>query len=71
MTIDFAKIIRKRREKMGLTQAALADMALLHRSTIFNYENNNNRMTLDVLMTILDALGLELKVVEQEGHRYE
>lgn len=67
MTIDFSTIIRTRREELELTQAELADRAMLHRSTVSKYENNRCLMTLDILMTILDALGLKLDVIEQEG----
>ena len=67
MTIDFSAIIKTRRKELGLTQAELADRAMVNRLTVWGYENNKYRMTLDILMTILDALGLKLDVIEQEG----
>lgn len=67
MTIDFSTIIRTRREELWMSQAALADITTLHRTTVFRYEHNQSGMTLDVLISILNALGLKLDVIEQEG----
>lgn len=63
MTIDYGTLLRTRREELGLSQVAVADMAMCHRTTVIKAEQGNG-MTLDVFLSILQALKLKLEVVE-------
>ena len=65
--INYGKIIRERRQALGWSYNDLADIVVYNKGTIFNVEHNNShKCSFEVIDDILDALGLELKVVEKE-----
>jgi transcriptional regulator with XRE-family HTH domain len=66
MTIDYGTLIRMRREDLGLSKSALADRAVVHRTTIAKIESGEN-MSLDIFLSVLQALGLKMEVVEADG----
>ncbi|MBM4102570.1 MAG: helix-turn-helix transcriptional regulator [Planctomycetes bacterium] len=53
--------IRKIREKKGLSQEKLADMADLHRTYIGQVERGEKNLTLRSLERIAKALGVNIK----------
>ena len=62
--INYGKIIRERRKALGWSYTYLAYIVGYSKRTIFNVEHNNShKCSFEVIDDILDALGLELKVV--------
>ncbi|HVM41550.1 MAG TPA: helix-turn-helix domain-containing protein [Acidimicrobiia bacterium] len=62
--------LRKRRQRLGLTQQEVADLASCSERTVRSAEAGKATLRLDVLIRILDVLGLDLSVVErQTGQR--
>lgn len=68
MTIDYGTLLKMRRKELGLSQAAVADRAVCHRTTVYKAEGGGS-MTLDVFLSILNVLGLKMEIVEDEGFR--
>ncbi len=58
------KVVKARKEK-GLTQKALADQIGVSQQEISRFERLRHIPRLSSLMKIVDALGLELKLVER------
>jgi transcriptional regulator with XRE-family HTH domain len=54
--------LRRFRELRGLDQAALADLADVHRTYVSKFESSTPRDTLGRLLRMLDALDLELVI---------
>ena len=54
------KIIKERREELGVTQEQLADLAEIGLRTLKNIESGKGNPTLQTLQKIADLLGLEL-----------
>lgn len=63
---NIAKIIKKRRDELGLDQATLKDYAEIGSTTLSNIEQAKANVSIDVLEKILDVLGLELNVKVKE-----
>lgn len=61
---EISKVIKKYREKYGMTQRVLADLACVSSQTIYELEHDKRSPTLDVLLSILDALSLTIKIEE-------
>ncbi len=59
--IAFGAHLRKIREAKGLSQQELADIANLSRATIMRTENAQFAVTLDVLLSISEALEIPLR----------
>jgi len=59
---DLRRIIRKEKEKRGLTLEALEALSGVSRSTIGNWVTGSRNMTLRTLILLLNALGLEIGV---------
>lgn len=59
---DIGKWIRERRKELGVTQQTLADLAGVGINTLVAIERGEGNPRLFTLMTILDALGLQLDV---------
>lgn len=53
-------IIKERRKVLGLSEKALSDLSGISRSTIQRIENGSIDVTLNSLLKIMKALGLEL-----------
>ena len=62
--LDLGNVIKDRRGELGLTQAQLADAALLTRQWVSGFENGRNTASVKFtdLAAMLDALDLELDV---------
>lgn len=60
--IRIATIVRDGRERMGLSKSGLADRAGVSRQMIASVEGGKANPTLDVLVELLDGLGLEVDV---------
>jgi transcriptional regulator with XRE-family HTH domain len=58
---EFATHLRVLREKAGLSQQELADMAEVSKITIQRIENAKYSVTLDTLISISSALNVPLK----------
>lgn len=56
---EFGSRLRKKREEMGLSQAAFAEMAGVHRRSQINYEAGKRQPTLEYLKA-LDRAGVDL-----------
>lgn len=61
---EISKIIKKYRAKYGMTQRVLADLSCVSKQTIYELEHDKRSPTLDVLLSILDALSLTIKIEE-------
>ena len=59
------KVVKARKEK-GLTQKALADQIGVSQQEISRFERLRHVPRLSSLMKIIDAIGLELKLVNKE-----
>jgi transcriptional regulator with XRE-family HTH domain len=59
LRIDFGKNVRETREKLGLSQEALADKAGMHRTYIGTIERAEQSITIDVISRLAEALEIE------------
>lgn len=59
---EIGKWMRERRKELGVTQQTLADLAGVGINTLLAIERGEGNPRLLTLMTILDALGLQLDV---------
>lgn len=57
----FGSHLRRLRERKGFSQQALADTANITKITIFRIENGKNAPSLDLLISISDALEISFK----------
>ena len=66
----FGKVVRRQREKLGLSQEALADKAGIHRTYVSSIELGKVRVRLDVAKKVAVGLGLPLRelIAEAESH---
>lgn len=67
--INVAKTLKNIRTSKGLTQKQLAEKVGVAKTTISNIERNANGTTLDMFQWILDAMDLEITIVEKESDR--
>lgn len=67
---SIGKTIKERRKKLGVNQQTLADLAGVGINTLLAIERGEGNPQLSTLLSILDALGLQLdinlKVMEYE-----
>ena len=61
-TRDLGHLIRDRRSRMGLTQAALADVVGVSRKWIVELEAGKRSADLSLVLRTVKALGLDLEV---------
>jgi transcriptional regulator with XRE-family HTH domain len=66
----FGMVVRRQRERLGLSQEALANSAGIHRTYVSSIELGKVRVGLDVAKKVADGLGIPLKelIAEAEGH---
>ena len=57
---DFSAIIRFHRKRAGLSQSALADLAGVGKTVVFDVENGKETVRLSTLVKITDALNITL-----------
>lgn len=62
MSDNIGKIIKKRRQELGINQQILSDLSSVGINTIVATERGNGNPSLSTLQKILDTLGLELDV---------
>ncbi len=60
---EMATIVREHREKSGLTQKQLADIAGLGKTVIFDVEKGKTSTKLDTLLKIFNVLNLKLEII--------
>jgi transcriptional regulator with XRE-family HTH domain len=63
----FGKIVRGRRERLGLSQEALADKAAIHRTYVSSIELGKVRVGLDVAKKVANGLGVPLNELIAEA----
>ena len=59
--------VRRRRERLGLLQTQLADLAGCSQRFVHTVENGKPSLRLDKLLDVLEVLGLDLSVVPGRG----
>ena len=62
---NFGSIARTRRQELGLSQNAVANMACCDRKTVKAFELDQRVVGIDYVAGILNALGMELVVKEK------
>ena len=65
----FGKVVRRRREKLGLSQEALAANAGIHRTYVSSIELGKVRLGLDIAKKVAAGLGVSLSelIADAEG----
>ena len=61
--LNTAELIYTTRQRLGLTQQGLADLAGVSRHTIIDVESGKSSPSVSTLEKVLDALGLRIEVV--------
>jgi len=69
MSDAFSRVVKKHREKKGISRAALAEKAGLHQTYIGLLEREERSPNLDTAKTIADALGIPLAKMVGEAER--
>jgi HTH-type transcriptional regulator/antitoxin HipB len=67
---DLAAAIRGRRTELGLTQADLAMRAGVSRKWVYEFEAGKPAAELQLILRVVDALGLALDVGYTDGARH-
>jgi transcriptional regulator with XRE-family HTH domain len=65
----FSRVVKKHREKKGMSRAALAEGAGLHQTYIGLLEREQRSPNLDTAKAIADALGLPLAKMIAEAEK--
>jgi HTH-type transcriptional regulator/antitoxin HipB len=71
---DIPLVVRRRRKELDLTQSELADLAEVSERLVRDLEGGRLTIGTDKFLAILDALGLENKIVtsqSNEGQSHE
>lgn len=61
------RIIRRNRERLGLSQMDLSLMAGLNKNVVGYVESGKHTPTLPTILKILDAMELDIKVIKKDG----
>ncbi len=69
MTIGYGDVIRARRKELKMSQRELAELACVHRETVLTLEKNSKNTRIDCFISVLNALGLKLDIVEIGGEK--
>lgn len=64
---EIGKLIKQEREGQQLRQRDLAEAAQVRRQAILEIENADFSYGIDRLLQVLDALGLEIKIVPNKN----
>ncbi len=59
---EIPELVRVHRKKSALSQAALADLAGVGKTVIFDLEHGKMTIQLDTLLRILDALNIDMQL---------
>lgn len=60
---EIPELVRVHRKKSSLSQAALAELAGVGKTVIFELEHGKMTLQLDTLLRILDALNIEIRLL--------
>jgi len=63
------KLLKARRNQLGITQLDLADLAGISANTLYKIERGQANPTLKVLFKLLDVLGMELKLIVKKPNK--
>jgi len=63
---EIGQLLRERRRHLGISQIDFAKLAAVAVHTVSDIESGKGNPTLDVLLKVLDPLGLELSVKPRE-----
>jgi transcriptional regulator with XRE-family HTH domain len=68
----FGRVVRSRREGLGLSQEELAALARIHRTYVSSIELGKVRLGLEIAKKVADGLGVSLSdlIAEAEGTGY-
>ena len=69
LPLELALRIAQQRKKLGLSQAAVADLVGLKQKTISAIENNPERVHVDTLLRVLSAINLEIELIDKNELR--
>jgi HTH-type transcriptional regulator/antitoxin HipB len=58
-----AKIIRAYRKESGLSQQALAQLAGVGKTVVFDLENNKQTVQLNTVLKVLDVLNIQIQLI--------
>lgn len=61
-SVGIAEAVRQRRQALGLTQPELADLAEVSERLIRDLETGTLTVGIDKLLSILESLGLEIRI---------
>lgn len=64
---SLARIVRGRREELGLRQSELADLAGCSERFIHTIEHGKSSLRMDKVLDVLEVLGLDLLVASGRG----
>lgn len=64
--IAFSSCLNKRRKELGWTQAVLAEKSGVNRVTIAKLERFQRTASIEVVLKLLYALGMDLKFIDTE-----
>jgi y4mF family transcriptional regulator len=59
---EIAEVVRARRKELGIDQETAAQLAGVSRKLVSDIERGKRTVRMDVLISVLDVLGLELQV---------
>lgn len=59
---ELGKHLKERRNQLGITQLDLADLAGISANTLYKIERGQANPTLQVLVKLVDVLGMEFKL---------
>ncbi len=59
---EMPELVRMHRKKSALSQAALAQLAGVGKTVIFDLEHGKITIQLDTLLRVLDALNIEMRL---------
>lgn len=69
MSDAFSQVVKRHRERRGLSRAALAEMAGLHQTYVGLLEREKRSPNLDTAKALADALGLPLARMIAEAEK--
>lgn len=64
--LRFGDRVAARRRALGLTQREVSDLANVGISSLYDIEHGSDRVTLAIVLRVLDVLGLELLTEPRE-----
>ncbi len=68
---EIAKIVRYYRKQSGLSQQALAKLAGVGKTVVFNIEKGKETVQLNTLLKVLEILNIQIKLITPFAYRGE